>query len=116
MGGGGGEDLTTFRCGEDSGLAEHIATPCQSLAGHRRDHLLTEQPHILGAFAAILRRHLVRAQKCRNERGGQLAGESTNHAELFQLGLQFQAIAPFPFYVAPTPPPYSPQTSPHPPR
>src|SRR5437899_11583630 len=78
MAGGGGEDLTTFRCAEDSRLAEHIATLCQSLAGHRRDHLLTEQPHILGAFAAILWRHLVRAQKCRNERGGQLAGESTN--------------------------------------
>src|SRR2546428_14161476 len=99
MAGGGGEDLTTFRCAEDSGLTEHIATLCQSLAGHRRDHLLTEQPHILGAFAAILWRHLVRAQKCRNERGGPPPGETTKKSQLPQLGLQLPPPPRFPLVV-----------------
>src|SRR5439155_19169431 len=93
--GGGGEDLATCRRAENTGLAEHIATPREALACDGRDHLLTDESYVLRALPAVLRRDLVRPEKRRDQCRRQFAGELTDNTELFQLGLQLEAVARF---------------------
>src|SRR5205809_7692358 len=94
--GGGGEDLATFRRAENTGLAEHIATPREALACDGRDHLLTDESYVLRALPAVLRRDLVRPEKRRDQRRRHFAGELTDNTELFQFGPQLEAVARFP--------------------
>src|SRR5439155_21403683 len=93
--GGGGEDLATFRRAENTGLAEHIATPREALACDGRDHLLTDESYVFRALPAVLRRDLVRPEKRRDQCRRQFAGDLADYTELLQFVLQLEAVARF---------------------
>src|SRR5437773_12074220 len=53
-----------------SRLAEDVATQCEALAGHCRNHLLADELYIRRAVAAILRGNLVRTERSEERRVG----------------------------------------------
>ncbi len=90
---GAGQDRARLGNAEDAGLAEHVAKPRESLAGHRGDHLIAHQAHVLPAAGAVLGRHFVRAKKGGDEGRSRLGAQPADHAQLFALRVEVEPVA-----------------------
>ena len=62
------------------------------LARDGGDHLFTHESNVFRPPAAVFRRDFVRAEKRRDERGRQRLAQAFDHAQLFEFGLQLEAV------------------------
>src|SRR2546425_7570110 len=73
-------------------LAEDVAVTGEAFSGDSRKHLVSHQPYVVFASAAILVWDLVRAEECRNQFKRRLGVQPLNHSEDLQLVVERQAI------------------------
>ncbi len=90
---GGQQNLARLGDGEHPRLAKHVTTPGQTLPRDRGQYLLAQQPHVLGAARAVLRRHLMSAEERRHETEPLLRRQGPHDAQLLALGVEIQAVA-----------------------
>ena len=87
------EQAADFRAAEADGLAEPVDRVDQIFARQRRQHLVADQRHVVGAPIRELRRQRVQAQETGAHADAQLAAESTRHAQHAAFAVQLQAVA-----------------------
>ena len=89
----GAQNLACLGDAEHARRAEHVAAAGQPLLGDRGQHLLAQQPHVLGAAPTVFGGHLVRPEERGHEMEPLLGRQGAHHAQLRALGCEVEAVA-----------------------